>query len=63
MNLGLQRVNWACPYELRNAKTKLMSEITPKKNGRNKTKLKKNLDFKISAATACFGGKFCVLRK
>ena len=46
MNLRPLRINWACPNELRNAKTKFMSEITRKKiNGRNKTKLKKKSGF------------------
>jgi len=58
MNLKLQRVNWACQYELRKAKTKFMSEITPKKKWTQQNQTEKNLDFKISEATACFGGKF-----
>ena len=63
MNLRLQRVNWARPYELRNTKTKFMSEITPKTIWKRHNHTDKNLDFEISEATACFGVKFRVLRK
>jgi len=63
MNLRLQRVNWACPYELRNAKTKFISEITQKKKWTQQNDTDKNLYYKISETTACFGGKFWVLRK
>ena len=58
MNLSLQRVHWLCPYGLRNAKTKFMSEIRRKKKWTQRNQTDKNLDFKISQKTACFGGKF-----
>ena len=59
MNPRLQRVNWTCPYELRNAKTQFVSEITPKKKmDATKTKLKKNWILKYPRQLHVLEGNF-----